>query len=389
MARGRSRYQQGSVVSTAAGGWEIHYNIYLTDPQTGKPRRRHRSRVVGYRPKMRRAEAEAILAAELAAINGGPITRPTDGTITFGDWMRNFYIPMRGANWRDATRKTNNYYLDIHIYPTVEHVSLKNITKFQVQMLLNRLASEGYSYTVVYHVRDLIKAALAEAVDQPEIEENDKPVLPVEMYARLLAGLAWARDRAIFMIACFCALRPSELFGLTWGCCNGDKFIIINTAWHGQLQRKKIKRRNHYGGTNYRFVAIPQAVRRAIEEWRCECAEAGGETLMFPGTGARGRKKLDRPMHPDNWLRLRLYPAAEKLGIPFHPTFQVLRRSFSTHGKNDAHPTQMQAQLGHSDIRTTLNVYTQALAPEVLSMADQVTNRLLQLGEDPDPDSIQ
>jgi hypothetical protein len=38
-------------------------------------------------------------------------------------------------------------------------------------------------------------------------------------------------------------------------------------------------------------------------------------------------------MFPDNWQRLRLYPVAKKLGIPFHPTFQVLRRSFSTHGK--------------------------------------------------------
>ena len=55
----------------------------------------------------------------------------------------------------------------------------------------NRLAAGEYSYTVVYHVRDLIKVALAEAVDQevvernvarktviPEIEESDKPVLP-------------------------------------------------------------------------------------------------------------------------------------------------------------------------------------------------------------------
>ena len=89
-----------------------------------------------------------------------------------------------------------------HVYPTREHVAPKDITKFQVQMLLNRLAAEEYSYTVVYHVRDLIKAALAEAVDQevlernvarktviPEIEESDKPVLPVEMYAKLRAGL--------------------------------------------------------------------------------------------------------------------------------------------------------------------------------------------------------
>ena len=41
-----------------------------------------------------------------------------------------------------------------HVYPALEHVALKDVTKFQVQMLLNRLAAEEYSYTVVYHVRD-------------------------------------------------------------------------------------------------------------------------------------------------------------------------------------------------------------------------------------------
>jgi integrase len=59
-----------------------------------------------------------------------------------------------------------------------------------------------------------------------------------------------------------------------------------------------------------------------------------------------------------------------------------LRRSFSTHGKQQAHPTDMQAQLGHSNIRTTLNIYTQTLDAEVLHMANEVTNRLLQLGKE-------
>ena len=94
-------------------------------------------------------------------------------------------------------------------------------------------------------------------------------------------------------------------------------------------------------------------------------------------------------MLPDNWLRLRLYPVAKQLGVPVHPSFQVLRRSFSTHGKREAHPTEMQAQPGHSDIRTTLNVYTQTLDPEVLSMANQVTNRLLQLADESESGSIQ
>jgi hypothetical protein len=79
---------------------------------TGLPNRSHNRRAKatsppprgGYKPKLHRADAEKILAAELAAINGGPVTRAADGTITLGNWMQNFYIPMRGANWRDATR---------------------------------------------------------------------------------------------------------------------------------------------------------------------------------------------------------------------------------------------------------------------------------------------
>jgi hypothetical protein len=43
MARGRARYQRGQVVATEAGGWEIHYNVNLTDPTTGKAKRHHRS----------------------------------------------------------------------------------------------------------------------------------------------------------------------------------------------------------------------------------------------------------------------------------------------------------------------------------------------------------
>src|SRR4030081_886369 len=77
---------------------------------------------------------------------------------------------------------------------------------------------------------------------------------------------------------------------------------------------------------------------------------------MFPGVQARARKPGDADSH-GLLAAPALYPVAN--GIAFHPTFQVLRRSFSTHGKKEAHPTAMQAQLGHSDIRTTLGIYTQ------------------------------
>ena len=67
----------------------------------------------------------------------------------------------------------------------------------------------------------------------------------------------------------------------------------------------------------------------------------------------------------------------------------MLRRSFSTHGKKEAHPTEMQAQLGHSDIRTTLDIYTQITDPEVARMVKQVTSRILGLGDEVEPGSVQ
>jgi hypothetical protein len=55
-----------------------------------------------------------------------PSSRLADGTITFGEWMRNVYVPMRGANWRDATARSNHDYLDRYIYPVFGHVALND-----------------------------------------------------------------------------------------------------------------------------------------------------------------------------------------------------------------------------------------------------------------------
>ena len=57
--------------------------------------------------------------------------------------------------------------------------------------------------------------------------------------------------------------------------------------------------------------------------------------------------------------------------------------------RKKAHPTEMQAQLGHSDIRTTLDIYTQIADPEVARMVNEVTNRILGLAEEIEPSSVQ
>jgi integrase len=127
------------------------------------------------------------------------------------------------------------------------------------------------------------------------------------------------------------------------------------------------------------LVATPQVVQDAVLAWCEQASDTDPGALIFPAE-KRAQFLGAKPMIPDNWLRLRLYPIAKQLGMTFNPSFQVLRRSFSTHGKTDGHPTDMQAQLGHTDPRTTLEIYTHTLGPEVFAMANQVANRILSIG---------
>ena len=265
-----------------------------------------------------------------------------------------------------ATRRTNLDYLTSHVYPTLEHVALKDVTKFQVQMLLNRLAAEEYSYTVVYHVRDLIKAALAEALDQevlernvarktviPEIEESDKPVLSVEMYAKLLAGLDGIRDRAIFLIACFCALRPSELFGLTWGCYQGNVFTIVNTAWRGRLQRKENQTQEPLRTHELSACRDPPSRAQGARPLEGEVPEPGCQCPHVSWDASSGAKAIGDADSPGQLATPAPLPGREETGNGISPYVsgppEELLHAWQERGTpdRDAGPTRTQRHSYH------------------------------------------
>src|SRR5947209_20484075 len=74
----RARNQSGWVEETAARSWKAHWYEYVKDPQTGKERRRHRSRIVGQKGQMRKFEAEAELAKIVSPLNATQTSRRDD-----------------------------------------------------------------------------------------------------------------------------------------------------------------------------------------------------------------------------------------------------------------------------------------------------------------------
>src|ERR1700722_20749719 len=82
----------------------------------------------------------------------------------------------------------------------------------------------------------------------------------------------------------------------------------------------------------------------------------------------RGKRKGQAvPRHAKNFLKWRIRPIAQRLGIPTRLiTFQVMRRSLGTHLSRHGTLKDTQGALRDASITTTGNVYVQVVEESVM-----------------------
>ena len=106
--------------------------------------------------------------------------------------------------------------------------------------------------------------------------------------------------------------------------------------------------------------AVHPTVLEALAKWKETSRYAGPQDWVFASRRHRGRK----PIWGQAILRRYIRPVARRVGIQkrfgwhtFRHTFSTLLRSVGTEFK------VMQELLRHSSLRSTLDVYTQAISP--------------------------
>lgn len=327
--------------------------------------------------------------------------QPAGDNLTLEWYTRERFLPMREAQWAPSTRETNLGNINNHILPALGAAPLARLDKFRCQTFLNDLArpkkgaSHGFSFTLVDHNRTMLKAILEEAVDaeligrnparrlvNPDTREPEKFVLPKDQARALLEALPF-RDRLMAMIAAFCAMRPGEIFGLRWSSWRVDHLQIEGTAWRGILRPGKAKTKG-----SKTSIALPDLLIPALKMWREHCGNPASDALMFASKAYKTRKE-QTPMRPENWLRRNVKPIAAKLGISVPVNFQVLRRTFATNASAYGDSKSVQAHLRHSDIATTMDVYTMPIGESVRKLVNAVTQDVMTAEvpaiEGPDP----
>jgi integrase len=378
-------YQKGWV-SIRGKKWYGYFRRTALDAETNEPKTISIPVALGLKSEMTKTQARQKLESEIVRLTGQTIEDGTvkNGTVTFGWFVRNRYLPLKEADWREETAKVKKYLIQADLVDEFEEIRLENFDKFTLQNHLNILAKTR-SKDRVLQIRSYMRAIFAEAVDQDflskdparmvkppaNLREVDKTTLTWDQLRAALAKLdeLSLRDWILMKLDMSNALRPSELFPLRWRCLDEWKHVldIQETVYKGKVRP--------YGKTKGSITKVPIATILAEElvEWREELRQKGKDVspdaFMFPG-------RFGGPMDSSNYRHRVLHKLAEELELP-KLTFQVIRRTIATLGKTKGHVKDIQGMMRHSKASTTTDVYMQSLEPEVRSAINSIYDELV------------
>jgi integrase len=385
------KYQKGTVYPCGqkVKMWYGKYLIYGKGPD-GKEVRRHRNVAICPKANTPKWKAQQMLQ-EIILMEGdgrGPAAAlPSDDSVTFRWFVKHRYIPMRQGQWSPAYRKTNNYQLEHYLVSHFGEFPLRRLDTFGIQVWLNGMADKGYSQAVVRHCFTNVRAIThmakkqkylaedpGEDVTMPQTKPVEKPVMTREQILALIGAIKDMHDLCLLHVGIFCGPRASEVMGLQWKSWTGEALMPHGTAYEGQFYHGRLKTRQSKAP-----IPVPEQVRPVIEAWRSVCRDSSPEAFMFPTFGRGERKGQAVPRWGKNFLKWRIRPIAQRIGIPDRlVTFQVMRRRLGTDMQKHGTLKDAQGMLRHASIRTTGDVYVQTIEQSVLQAVNSRTAAVLE-----------
>jgi integrase len=161
-----------------------------------------------------------------------------------------------------------------------------------------------------------------------------------------------------------------ELFALRWQDIDehGRVLTVREAVYDGTFGKPKTE-------AGLRQIPLSNASLKLIGDWKqCAARTEPGALLFSTRTG--------RSISPNNVVRRAIFPACDALKLR-RATWLTFRRTYSSWAHDKGVPGKVVAQLmGHANVDTTLNVYTQVLDGSVRAAVDKIgaelfTNALL------------
>ena len=310
-----------------------------------------------YKTFTRKADANLFAATVETDLARGDWTDPLLGKVTVAEWARQ--VEASRLNRRRSTIARDDSYLRSLVLPAFGELRLVEVQPVAVQQWVAELNAAGYAPATIRKAYEILGRTFTAAVESrliarspcqgvklPKIEQTEKRFLsPTEI--EHLANVIHPRFRALVLTAAYSGARFGELAGLGRQHYEPLKRTI-------RIERNLTEVRGHlaFGETKTRaarrIVSIPAWLVDVLAEHIATFP--GDDDLVFAApVGGPLRRASFRNRH---WK-----PAVQpSVGEPcrFHDMRHTHVALLIEQG---AHPSVIASRLGHTSVRTVLDVY--------------------------------
>jgi integrase len=369
------------------------YPEYFDGVIAGRTRSRERKRHKLAPGTVPEREVKKMAAEFLRPMNQG--LAPIGSATKFEEYVETVYqstlLPVMAKSTRDRYQGVIRNYL----VPAFGSKCLRDLTTLTLQQYFSQISKRLLSYESQDKIRDVLSSILGSAVTYGLLVKNPiegvrlspakrgrrvKPYIDPIRFLKLVASIPEPYATMVY-VAVYTGLRVSELIGLKWKNVHADAITVEERYCRGEWGAPKSDSSNATIAVNSRVIERIHWLKTVTLE-----IKAGAAVRRYPAVKSSGPDDLvfasvvkGLPMRDNNILCRFIKPAARTLGMGW-VNWQVLRRSHATWLKlAGADIKDAQAQMRHSRVTTTLEIYQQ-FVPESQRRAVQKLHELTGTG---------
>ena len=297
-----------------------------------------------------------------------------------------------------TTKQRYDGVIENYLIPTFGKLSLADLQVSKIQAFFTGLGASKLAYESIDKVRDVLASILWTAREKYRLmsddpmehiqlprphrgKRNPKPHITPEQFDELMTAVPEPYATMVY-VAIYSGLRVSELIGLKWRDIGFDTLTVDERYCRGDWSEPKSEASNTTIGVDRHVVERIHRLKlltvevngggpgaRAIRRYKVVKRD-GPDDLVFQSV------KDGKPMRDNNVLTRFIKPAARELGMGF-VNWRCLRTSRATWMiEAGANPKDVQGQMRHSRIQTTLDIYAQ-FVPDSQRRAIEQTSKMV------------